>query len=165
MVWLILFVVFARQNLPALQMIQYTFLTVFALFFLVGIVLLRLAKRYGRLMLVLGLLNIAWIVNNLIFSYLLKILHMAPYVVSQIILILNAIGLVQLYFKKQNDAIREGLDCITYLTFHDGLTGLYNKTYFDHKLQEMENNKEYSPISLIVGYMNGLKFVNYVFGH
>jgi hypothetical protein len=67
--------------------------------------------------------------------------HLAPFVVSQIILILNAVGLIHLYFKEQKDAIREGLDNITYLTSHDGLTGLYNKTYFDNKLQEMENNK------------------------
>ena len=42
---------------------------------------------------------------------------------------------------------------------------LYNRTYFDNKLQEIENSKEYLPISLIVGDMNGLKFVNDVFGH
>lgn len=77
----------------------YTFLTVFALFFLIGIVMIRLAKHYGRLILVLGLLNIAWVGNNLVFSYILKMPHIAPYVVSQIILILNAIGLIQLFFK------------------------------------------------------------------
>lgn len=164
-IWLILFVVLSMQNLPALHMIQYTYLTVFVVFSLVGLVMIRLAKHYGRLILVLGLLNIAWVGNNLVFSYILKMPHMAPYVVSQIILILNAIGLILLYFKEQKDAIREGLDYITYLTFHDGLTGLYNKTYFDNKLQEIENNKEYLPISIIIGDMNGLKFVNDVFGH
>ena len=165
MIWLIVFIAFSMQNLPALFMIQYTYLTVFALFSLVGIVMIRSAKQYGRLILVLGLLNIAWVVNNLIFSYILIMPHMAPYVISQIILLLNAIGLIQLYFKEQKDAIREGLDYITYLTLHDGLTGLYNKTYFDNRLQEMENNKEYLPISLIIGDMNGLKFVNDVYGH
>ncbi len=164
-VWIILFIVFSMLSLPALHMIQYTYLTVFTLFSLVGIVMIRSAKHYGKLILVLGLLDIAWVCNNLIFSYILKMPHMAPYVVSQIILILNAIGLIQLYFKEQKDAIREGLDHITYLTLHDGLTGLYNKTYFDHKLQEIDNNKEYLPISLIIGDMNGLKFVNDVFGH
>lgn len=165
MVWLILFTAFSMQDWPDLNMIQYTYLTVFALFFLVGIAMIRLAKHYGGLILVLGSLNIAWIVNNLIFSYILKVPHMSPYVISQIILILNAIGLIQLYFKEQSNAIRKGQDYITYLTLHDGLTGLYNKTYFDNKLQEMENNKEYLPISLIIGDMNGLKFVNDVFGH
>lgn len=165
MVWLIVFVVFSMQNPPALQMIQYTYSSVFALSFLVGIVMIRLAKPHGKLILVLGLLNIAWVVNTLVFSYILRKPQMAPYVVSQIILILNAIGLIQLYFKMKNDAVREGLEYITYLTIHDGLTGLYNKTYFDNQLREIENNKECLPVSLIVGDMNGLKFINDAFGH
>ena len=165
MIWLILFIFFSMQNLPAVYLIQYTYLMVFALFSLVGIVMIRSSGKYGKLILLLGLLNIAWVLNILVFSYVLKTQHMAPYIISQIILILNAVGLIQLYFKEQKDAIREGLDHITYLTLHDGLTGLYNKTYFDNKLQGMEKNKDYLPVSLIVGDMNGLKFVNDVFGH
>jgi predicted signal transduction protein with EAL and GGDEF domain len=153
------------QNLSALRMIQYTHLSVLALYFLVGIVMIRSTKQYGRLVLVLGLLDLAWVSNNLVFSYILKVPDMAPYVISHIILLLNAVGLIQLYFKEQKEAVREGQDYITYLTFHDGLTGLYNKTYFDNKLKELDNNQEYLPISLIVGDMNGLKFVNDVFGH
>lgn len=165
MIWLIIFVAFAMQNLSALRMIQYTHLSVLALYFLVGIVMIRSTKQYGRLVLVLGLLDLAWVSNNLVFSYILKVPDMAPYVISHIILLLNAVGLIQLYFKEQKEAVREGQDYITYLTFHDGLTGLYNKTYFDNKLKELDNNQEYLPISLIVGDMNGLKFVNDVFGH
>ena len=45
MVWLILFVVFSVQNLSALHMIQYTYLTVFGIS-LVGSVKIRLVKRY-----------------------------------------------------------------------------------------------------------------------
>lgn len=165
LLWLIVFVIIVKQNSPALLMIQYTYLSVFALFFLVGIVMIRSAKRYGKIILVLGLLNMAWVGNNIIFSYVLKMPQMAPYVVSQIILLLNAIGLIQLYFKEQKDTIRQGLDHIMFLTHHDGLTGLYNKTYFDTKFQELDNRSEYLPISLIIGDMNGLKFVNDVFGH
>jgi len=165
MTWLILFFAFLMLNLPALYMIQYTYITVFALYILIGIVMIRSVKKYGGLILILGILNIAWVCNNLVFSYILKMPNMIPYVISQMILIINAIGLFQLYFKGQKDAIREGLDYITYLTFHDGLTGLYNKTYFDNKLEEMENDTEYLPISLIIGDMNGLKFINDVYGH
>lgn len=163
--WQAIFVILSMQDFPALLMIQYTFLSVFVLFSLLGIVMIRSARRYGRLILLLGALDLVWVGNNLIFSYILKMPHMAPYVVSQIIMILNAIGLIQLYFKEQKDAIREGLEHISFLTYHDGLTGLYNKTYFDNKLQEIDNNKKYLPISLIIGDMNGLKFVNDVFGH
>ncbi len=165
MTWLILFVVFALMGLPALYMIQYMYLSVFALFTLTGIIMIRSVKKYGRMTLVLGWLNLAWVANNLIFSYVLKMPYMAPYIVSQLLLLLNAIGLIQLCFKEQKEAIREGLDHISYLTLYDGLTGLYNKTYFDDRLQEMEEKEEYLPISLIIGDMNGLKFVNDVFGH
>ncbi|MDD3023818.1 MAG: diguanylate cyclase [Syntrophomonadaceae bacterium] len=164
-IWLLFFIFFLNLNRSDLQMIKYTYLAVFTLSFWVGVALIRSAKRYGNLALFLGLLNIAWVGNTVIFSYILKMPQMAPYIVSQIILILNAIGLIQLFFKEQKDEIERGLAHITYLTFHDELTGLFNKSYFDKKIQELANNNDSLPISLIVGDMNGLKFVNDVFGH
>jgi diguanylate cyclase (GGDEF)-like protein len=164
-IWLLLFVFFSNQNWPDLQMIQYTFLAVFVLSSWVGAAMVRSAKRYGKLALFLGLLNIAWAVNTVIFSYILKLPQMAPYVVSQIILLLNAIGLIQLVFKEQKDEIERGAAHIIYLTYYDELTGLYNKNYFDKKIQELAKNNACLPISLLVGDMNGLKFVNDVFGH
>ncbi len=164
-VWLILFAALSLLVLAPLYMIHFTYSSVFALFLLTGTIMIRSAKRYGRFIFVLGLLNIAWVVNNLVFSFALKMPQMAPYAVSQLILILNAIGLIQLYFRDQKDTIRKGMDHIAYLTYHDGLTGLYNKSYFDNKLQEMENRREFLPVSFIVGDMNGLKFINDVFGH
>lgn len=164
LIWLILFIPISLLGMSALFMIHYTYSLVFALFLITGIIMIRLIRQYGVLVLILGFLNIAWVANNLIFSYILKIPDMAPYVVSQLILLLNAIGLIKLYFREQKYAIRKGLKHISYLTFHDGLTGLYNKSYFDNKLQEMDK-KEYLPISLIIGDMNGLKFINDVFGH
>lgn len=163
--WLLFFIFFSNQNWSDLQMIKYTCLAVFALSSWVGAAMIRSAKRYGNLALFLGLLNIAWVGNTVIFSYILKMPQMAPYIVSQIILLLNAIGLIQLFLKEQRDEIERGLAHITYLTFHDGLTGLYNKTYFDKKIQELAKNNDCLPISLLVGDMNGLKFVNDVFGH
>jgi diguanylate cyclase (GGDEF)-like protein len=164
-IWLLFFIFFANQNWPDLQMIKYTYLAVFFLSFWVGIALIRSAQRYGNLALFLGLLNIAWVGNTVIFSYILKMPQMAPYIVSQIILLLNAIGLIQLFFKEQKDEIERGLAHITYLTFHDELTGLYNKSYFEKKIQELAKNNDCLPITLLVGDMNGLKFVNDVFGH
>jgi len=164
-IWLLFFLFFLNLNWPDLQMIKYTFLAVFALSSWVGIAMIGAAKRYGNLALFLGFLNIAWVGNTVIFSYILKMPQMAPYIVSQIILLFNAIGLIQLFLKEQKDEIERGLAHITYLTFYDGLTGLYNKAYFDEKIQELDNNDSCLPISLLVGDMNGLKFVNDVFGH
>lgn len=163
--WLLFFIFFSTGNWSDLQMIQFTTLSVFTLSVWVGAVMIRAAKKYGKLALFLGILNIAWVGNTFLFSYILKMPEMAPYIVSQIILLLNAIGLIKLFFKKQKDETGRGVAHITYLTSHDALTGLYNKTYFDKKIQELDKDNDCLPISLLVGDMNGLKFINDVFGH
>jgi len=53
---------------------------------------------------------------------------------------------------------------IKYLTFHDSLTGIYNRAYFENELEKYDNLR-YLPISIIIGDMNGLKLVNDAFGH
>ena len=55
-------------------------------------------------------------------------------------------------------------DDLVFLSFHDQLTGLYNRRYFENKLNEMDT-KENLPISIIMGDLNGLKIVNDSFGH
>ncbi|MEA4847878.1 MAG: diguanylate cyclase [Clostridiaceae bacterium] len=127
--------------------------------------MIRSAKRYGNLALFLGLLNMAWVVNTVIFSYILEMPRITPYIVSQIILLFNAIGLIQLFLKEQRNEIERGAVQITYLTFHDELTGLYNKAYFDKRIQELGKSNDCLPISLLIGDMNGLKFINDVFSH
>ncbi len=53
---------------------------------------------------------------------------------------------------------------IKYLSYHDTLTGLYNRAYLDKQLSnpDMENKL---PVSIIVGDVNGLKLANDAFGH
>lgn len=53
---------------------------------------------------------------------------------------------------------------ILYLNHHDVLTGLCNRTYFDNEVMKL-NTPENLPLSVIVGDINGLKFVNDAFGH
>ncbi len=53
---------------------------------------------------------------------------------------------------------------IRYLSYHDALTGLYNRRY----IEEMLNREDFSsllPLSVIMGDVNGLKITNDVFGH
>lgn len=138
-----------------MQLIKYTFLSVFALHCGIGTVMIRSAGRYGKLSLFLGLLNIAWAVNTVIFSFILETPQIPPYIASQTILLLNAIGLIQLFLKEQRNEIERGSEQITYLTYHDELTGLYNRTYFEKKMQEMADNNERLPVSMLIGDMNG----------
>jgi len=53
---------------------------------------------------------------------------------------------------------------LTYLSFHDSLTGLYNRAYFDAELERLNSTRQL-PLSIIVGDVNGLKLTNDVFGH
>jgi len=51
-----------------------------------------------------------------------------------------------------------------YLNYHDVLTGLYNRTYFDEQRKQLDV-AENLPLSVIVGDINGLKLINDAFGH
>jgi diguanylate cyclase (GGDEF)-like protein len=53
---------------------------------------------------------------------------------------------------------------ILYLSYHDKLTGLYNRRYFEEEMEKLIT-QESLPISLIVGDVNGLKLANDAFGH
>lgn len=53
---------------------------------------------------------------------------------------------------------------IEYLSFHDALTGLYNRAFFEEELKRLDKERNL-PISIIVGDMNGLKLTNDIFGH
>lgn len=53
---------------------------------------------------------------------------------------------------------------ILYLSYHDSLTGLYNRRFIEEEMQRIDSEKQY-PFSLIMGDVNGLKITNDVFGH
>jgi len=53
---------------------------------------------------------------------------------------------------------------IRYLSYHDKLTGLYNRTFFEEELKRINTNMQL-PIGLIIGDVNGLKLINDALGH
>lgn len=53
---------------------------------------------------------------------------------------------------------------IEYLSFHDYLTGLYNRRFFEEELQRLDNGRNL-PLSVIMIDVNGLKLTNDAFGH
>lgn len=53
---------------------------------------------------------------------------------------------------------------IEFLSFHDLLTGVYNRRYFDLKCREFVEEGDY-PLTIIVADVNALKLTNDAFGH
>jgi diguanylate cyclase (GGDEF)-like protein len=53
---------------------------------------------------------------------------------------------------------------IHYLSYHDPLTGLYNRAYVEKWVQRLDLER-HLPLSLIIGDLDGLKLVNDLFGH
>ena len=53
---------------------------------------------------------------------------------------------------------------IKHLSFHDSLTGLYNRAYFEEEL-ERYNFPRYYPLSIVMLDVNGLKVINDTFSH
>ncbi len=53
---------------------------------------------------------------------------------------------------------------ILHLSFHDQLTGLYNRLYLEEDMQRLNTDRQL-PISVIMADLNGLKLINDTYGH
>ena len=53
---------------------------------------------------------------------------------------------------------------LVYLSYHDQLTGLYNRRFFEEEFRRLDTKRNL-PLSVIMGDINGLKFINDSFGH
>jgi diguanylate cyclase (GGDEF)-like protein len=53
---------------------------------------------------------------------------------------------------------------IRFLSFHDSLTNLYNRAFFEEELKRLDTERSL-PLSVIVGDINNLKLVNDTMGH
>lgn len=53
---------------------------------------------------------------------------------------------------------------ILYLSYHDKLTGLYNRRFYEEEVNMLDNKGNF-PLTVIIGDVNGLKLINDAFGH
>ncbi|MBV1759401.1 MAG: transporter substrate-binding domain-containing protein [Dethiosulfatibacter sp.] len=72
---------------------------------------------------------------------------------TEVIAIIRNITSAKIYRKK-----------IEYLSYHDGLTGLYNRRFFEEEMNRLDKDRNL-PLCIIMADLNGLKLVNDSFGH
>jgi len=53
---------------------------------------------------------------------------------------------------------------IIYMSFHDNLTGRYNRYYLEAEIKRLYVGRQL-PISIIIADVNGLKLINDTYGH
>lgn len=61
-------------------------------------------------------------------------------------------------------AKKQRLDQIQHLSYHDQLTGLYNRRFYEEELRRLDTERNL-PLTIIMGDINGLKLINDSFGH
>ena len=59
---------------------------------------------------------------------------------------------------------KEAKQRLRYISFHDTLTGLYNRAYLEEEMKRLDTERQL-PLSLIMIDLNGLKLVNDTYGH
>lgn len=65
---------------------------------------------------------------------------------------------------RSKETIQESEQKYRYLSYHDHLTGLYNRLFWEEELKRIDMENQL-PISVIVGDINGIKLMNDAFGH
>lgn len=167
---------------PLRTILPYLFLAVFAIALLV--IRLKIAPEYfgyGQVFLIVAasLLGLrSGLIAAAYASLVLTGLKIGPAgsqgspLVVEIVLYLTiaaGIGLVvekyraaEVLMAKDIAARKETEEKLKYLSFHDNLTGLKNRAYFDDVLGAAADQL---PVSIIMGDVNGLKLVNDTLGH
>lgn len=59
---------------------------------------------------------------------------------------------------------KQRLQQVEYLSYHDALTGLYNRYFIDESIRRLDTLRNY-PLALVMMDVNGLKEINDTYGH
>jgi diguanylate cyclase (GGDEF)-like protein/PAS domain S-box-containing protein len=77
----------------------------------------------------------------------------------------NSVGEIEIVGVSRNIEERKKSEReVLYLSYHDQLTGLYNRRYYEEELKRLDTKRNL-PITLVMADVNGLKLTNDAFGH
>jgi diguanylate cyclase (GGDEF)-like protein/PAS domain S-box-containing protein len=59
---------------------------------------------------------------------------------------------------------KEAEERLSFMSFHDSLTGLYNRNFFEEEMKRLQDGR-YAPVGIIICDLDGMKFINDTLGH
>ncbi len=137
-----------------------------------GFMFLRHGDRNISVRIIVGCFSILWGIHALDFSYLYTVPWFTPwgFLIGTILALGYSIGILYYYFEMKNRELLWKEEELKYLSFHDALTGLFNRNYFEQEIRHREKEKRtekmnYPPTGIIICDVDGLKLVNDTLGH
>ena len=67
-------------------------------------------------------------------------------------------------FSSMAETVRSKTEELEFRSFHDELTGLYNRAYFEDAMRRFDSGR-FNPVTVVVCDVNGLKMINDTLGH
>jgi diguanylate cyclase (GGDEF)-like protein len=67
-------------------------------------------------------------------------------------------------FSSMAETVRSKTEELEFRSFHDELTGLYNRAYFEDAMHRFDSGR-FNPVTVVVCDVNGLKMINDTLGH
>ena len=106
-------------------------------------------------------LSIPMIKNGIVFGYigLDAVKEKKIWTEKQVLLLKVVVELVSNSFTRKQEE-----EQMRYQSFHDGLTGLYNRVYLEKEMKRLDTERQL-PIGIIMADLNGLKLANDTLGH
>lgn len=137
-----------------------------------GFLFLRHGDKNTRGRIITGCCFVLWGIHALDFPYLRMIPWIVPwcFLVGTITALGIAVGTLYYYFEMKNNALLRIEEELKYLSFHDALTGLFNRNYFEQEIKRREKEKRTEkmycpPTGIMICDVDGLKLVNDTLGH
>jgi|GEM_PF-4620978 len=137
-----------------------------------GFMFLRYGDRNISGRIIIACCYILWGIHAMSFFFLHTVPWFAPwgFLIGTILALGGSVGALYYYFQMKNlELLRIGEE-LKYLSFHDTLTGLFNRNYFEQEIKRREREKRAAktncpPTGIIICDVDGLKLVNDTLGH
>jgi len=136
-----------------------------------GSMFLRYGDRNIIVRFMIGVCYILWGIHSLNFPFLRTVSWFVPwgFLIGTILGLGSSVGTLCYYFEMKNRELLRIEKELIYLGFHDALTGLFNRRYFEQEVKRLEKEKHEKnddmQIGILICDVDGLKQVNDTLGH